>query len=61
MACRMCVFPLPLDPADVPFLDVNTIRYIAAVAAGDYACDLTILTTVTLGTDGTYVATSGHI
>ncbi|KAK0217681.1 hypothetical protein EDD85DRAFT_797906 [Armillaria nabsnona] len=33
---------------------VNTIGYIAAVAAGDYACALTILTTVTLGTDGAY-------
>ncbi|KAK0481363.1 amino acid permease-domain-containing protein [Armillaria novae-zelandiae] len=40
---------------------VNTIGYIAAVAAGDYACALSILTTVTLGTDGAYVATSGHI
>ncbi|KAK0433562.1 amino acid/polyamine transporter I [Armillaria borealis] len=40
---------------------VNTIGYIAAFAATDYTCALTILTTVTLGTDGSYVATSGHI
>ncbi|KAK0184573.1 amino acid/polyamine transporter I [Armillaria mellea] len=40
---------------------VNTIGYIAAVAAMDYTCALTILTTVTLSTDGSYVATSGHI
>ncbi|KAK0433561.1 amino acid/polyamine transporter I [Armillaria borealis] len=40
---------------------VNTIGYIATVAAGDYACALAVLTTVTLGTDGSYVATSGHI
>ncbi|SJL15783.1 related to UGA4-GABA permease-also involved in delta-aminolevulinate transport [Armillaria ostoyae] len=39
---------------------VNSIGYIATVAAGDYACALAVLTTVTLGTDGSYVATSGH-
>ncbi|PBL00212.1 hypothetical protein ARMGADRAFT_1116261, partial [Armillaria gallica] len=33
----------------------------SAVAAMDYTCALTILTTVTLGTDGAYIATSGHI
>ncbi|KAK0217680.1 amino acid/polyamine transporter I [Armillaria nabsnona] len=40
---------------------INSIGYIAGVAATDYTCALTILTTVTLGTDGAYTATSGHI
>ncbi len=57
-----CGFPyLSLGPTDVSFLDVNSIGYIAAVAAMDYTCALTILTTVTLSTDGAYIATSGHI
>ncbi|SJL15718.1 related to UGA4-GABA permease-also involved in delta-aminolevulinate transport [Armillaria ostoyae] len=40
---------------------VNTIGYIAGVAAVDYSCAVAILTAATLGSDGTYEPTTAQI
>ncbi|KAF5348720.1 hypothetical protein D9758_006798 [Tetrapyrgos nigripes] len=43
------------------FQDVNTAGYTSGVAGVDYSCALAILTGASIGSNGTYIPTNGHI